>query len=231
MKLESKKTKLNIKQLTAVEIMAANPSISNKELANKVGLNIQTINKWVNSVPFIERYYDRFMEIFGKYLPSILMAQVIEAQKGSTPAAIFLMKHAGKFEDTLTIKMQSPFEQHLKYKDIENAELVEEDAKDIGNSFNLPKHLELPNRDPLNDKPRTKLIKQNKDLKKSYKKAKKLQGRSERHSWRKRARSVGISMLPTGRPKKIVYRKWQEDIIKAETLVAQGLAQEKQKSS
>ena len=36
-------------------------------------------------------------------------------------------------------------------------------AKDIGNSFNLPKHLELPKRDPLNNNPRTKKIKQNKD--------------------------------------------------------------------
>ena len=231
MKMEVKTNKLNIKQLTAVEIMASNPSITNKELAEKVGLNVQTINKWVNSVPFIDRYYDRFMEILGKYLPSVLMAQVIEAQKGSTPAAIFLMKHAGKFEDTLTIKVQSPFEQHLKYKDIENAEILDDDAKDIGNSFDLPKHLELPERDPSNDNPRSKKIKQNKEFKRTFKKAKKLQSRSERHSWRKRARAVGVDLLPAGRPKAIVYKKWQEDILKAETLVAQGLAHQKQKSS
>ena len=231
MKIEVKTSKLNIKQLTAVEMMAANPSISNKELAEKVGINIQTLNKWVNSVSFIERYYDRFMEILGKYLPSVLMAQVVEAQKGSTPAAIFLMKHAGKFEDTLTVKIQSPFEQHLKYKDIDDAEIVDVDAKEIGNSFNLPEHLNLPNRDTSNYNPRAKRIKQNKDLKKSYKKAKRLKSKSERHSWRRRAKTVGVDMLPMGRPKNTVYKKWQEDILKAETLVAQGLAQEKQKSS
>ena len=38
----------------------------------------------------------------------------------------------------------------------------------------------------------------------------------DRHFWRKRAKAVGIDMLPPGRPSKEKLRNWHNDIVKAE---------------
>ena len=52
----------------------------------------------------------------------------------------------------------------------------------------------------------------------------------ERHFWRKRAKAVGIDMLPPGRPSKERLRKWQNDIVEAERVFANGIISNKQKS-
>ena len=58
--------------------------------------------------------YDRFMEVAGIHLPQVLMAQIEEAKRGNTRAAELILKHFGKLQDTLVLKVESPFMQHLK---------------------------------------------------------------------------------------------------------------------
>ena len=172
------------------------------------------------------------MEVAGKYLPSVLMAQIREAQEGNTQAATLVLKHWGKFQDVVVHKIEAPFAQFQKMQkmdNIEEAEIVKDDAIEIGNSFELPDQI-LPPRNTDNDNPISVKRNQTAKLKGSYKKDKINSQQMERHYWRKRAKAVGIDPLPPGRPSKDKLNKWQKDIVEAETKFANGILPNKQKS-
>ena len=105
MKQLEKKTKFNIKQLTAIERIASNPSYATRQLAKDLKVDQYTIRVWKNDVGFISAVYDRFMDIAGKHMPDVILAQIEEAKAGNTQAATLVLKHFGKFQDTLTIKI------------------------------------------------------------------------------------------------------------------------------
>ena len=103
-----KKTKFNIKQLTAIERIASDPGYKTKQLAEDLKIDQLTVRRWKNDIGFISAVYDRFMDIAGKHMPDVIMAQIREAKAGNTQAATLVLKHFGKFQDTLTIKIESP---------------------------------------------------------------------------------------------------------------------------
>ena len=229
MKQIDKKTKFNIKQLTAIERIASDPSYKTNKLAEELKVDQLTIRKWKNDIGFISAVYDRFMDIAGKHMPDVILAQIREAKAGNTQAATLVLKHFGKFQDTITIKIESPFDQFLKMNNIEDAEIVKEDAIKIGNSFELPEtNLEV--RDPINDLPKTRVRRENEKIKKIYSKQKYLDNRNDRYMWLKRANRVNIEPLGRGRPPKEKLRKWHNSIIKAENDLANGILPNKQKS-
>ena len=232
MDLVERNKKFNIKQLATIEILAQNPAITNQELSTQIGVGLQTIRDWKRNPVFIDAFYDRFMEVAGKYLPSVLMAQIREAQEGNTQAATLVLKHWGKFQDVVVHKIEAPFAQFQKMQkmdNIEEAEIVKDDAIEIGNSFELPDQI-LPPRNTDNDNPIAVKRNQTAKLKGSYKKDKINSQQMERHYWRKRAKAVGIDPLPPGRPSKDKLNKWQKDIVEAETKFANGILPNKQKS-
>tara|TARA_R100000781_G_scaffold101667_1_gene65179 strand:+ start:317 stop:1012 length:696 start_codon:yes stop_codon:yes gene_type:complete len=229
MKNLQKKTKFNIKQLMAIEKMATTPGYSSEQLSKDLDMAVSTIRKWKNDINFINAVYDRFMDIGGKYMPDVIMAQVREAMEGNTQAATLVLKHFGKFEDKLTIKIEAPFSQFLKSSTIEDAEIVKEDAIEIGNSFVLPKK-EIPKRNVENNNPTYRKKKQTQKLKKVYKHRKHLNNRNERYKWLTRAKAVGVDPLPKGRPTKEKLRNWHNDIIKAEQKFANGIVSKEQKN-
>ncbi len=193
-----KKTNFNIKQLTAIEILACDPGYKTRSLANKLKVEEKTIRKWKNNVVFIKAVYDRFMDIAGKHMPNVIMAQIREAELGNTQAATLVLKHFGLFQDSLIVKIESPFDQFLrnapnKDQEVEEAEIVME-PEDLGKSFQIPEGA-LPPRDPSNDKPKAKVVKNNKKLKQAYKRSNYLSNRKERYMWLTRAKAVGISPL------------------------------------
>tara|TARA_Y100000310_G_scaffold55597_1_gene50970 strand:+ start:457 stop:1158 length:702 start_codon:yes stop_codon:yes gene_type:complete len=226
-----KKTKFNIKQLAALEILAANPGIDKNILANDVGIAVRTLNIWMTKSKFINAWYDRFMVVAGKYMPSVVMAQIREAERGSTPAATLVLKHFGKYEDTLQVNHNiSPFKQFLDGRNITEAELVKEDAIEIGSSFKIPENIVLPERDIKNDNPHKVKILQKKSLNKTYKRQKYLDNRNNRYHWLTRAKKVNVAPLPKGRAKISVYREWKESIIEAEDKILKVAFSSKQKS-
>ena len=230
MKQLEKKTKFNIKQLTAIERMASNIGCDITKLSKELDVNIKTISRWKNDIGFISAVYDRFMDIAGKHMPDVIMAQIEEAKAGNTQAATLVLKHFGKFQDTITIKIESPFDQFLKTNNAEEAEIIsEEDAIEIGNSFELPKKIEVE-RDPINDKPKTRVHRENKKLSKAYRQKQIKQNRSERYVWLQRAKKVGIDKLGQGRPSPEKLRAWHNSIIQAENDLALGISPNKQKS-
>ena len=230
MKQLEKKTKFNIKQIAAIERIAMNPGYETKKISKELDVNPKTINRWKNDVGFISAIYDRFMDVAGKHMPDVIMAQIEEAKAGNTQAATLVLKHFGKFQDTITIKIESPFNQFLKTNNVEEAEIVEvEDAVAIGNSFELPEKIGVE-RDPINDKPITRVRRENKKLSKAYRQKQIKQNRSERYVWLQRALKVGIDKLGQGRPSPEKLRAWHNSIVKAENDLALGISPDKQKS-
>ena len=236
MKQLEKKTKFNIKQLTAIERMASNPSLKTNHLAEELKVDPYTVRTWKNDVGFISAVYDRFMDIAGKHMPDVIMAQIEEAKAGNTQAATLVLKHFGKFQDTITIKIESPFDQFLKTNNdiavevAEEAEIISvEDAIAIGNSFELPEKIKVK-RDPINDKPKTRVHRENKKLSKVYRQKQIKKNRSERYAWLQRAKAIGIDKLGQGRPSPEKLRAWHNSIIQAENDLAKGILPNKQKS-
>ena len=209
------------------EMMALNPGIKAAELSKKLIVSVETISNYRTDPDVIDMVYDRFMEIAGVHLPQVLMAQIEEAKRGNTRAAELILKHFGKLQDTLVLKVESPFMQHLKVADTEDAEIVEDVAIDIGNSFEVKAQdmlPPLPERDPLNDTPNTVARRQNKALRdaelrseRTYAEDKKRKAANERKRLRYRANKVGLKPLPPGKPTPQARKKWLDELHRRET--------------
>tara|TARA_R100000808_G_C2136269_1_gene144587 strand:+ start:35 stop:739 length:705 start_codon:yes stop_codon:yes gene_type:complete len=209
------------------EMMALNPGIKAAELSKKLNVSVETISNYRTDPDVIDMVYDRFMEIAGVHLPQVLMAQIEEAKRGNTRAAELILKHFGKLQDTLVLKVESPFMQHLKVADTEDAEIVEDVAIDIGNSFEVKDQdmlPPLPERDPLNDTPNTVARRQNKALRdaelrseRTYAEDKKRKAANERKRLRYRANKVGLKPLPPGKPTPQARKKWLDELHRRET--------------
>tara|TARA_Y100001963_G_C6781993_1_gene450467 strand:+ start:2742 stop:3437 length:696 start_codon:yes stop_codon:yes gene_type:complete len=229
MSIVKRNKKLNLKQMAAVEMLAQDPGIKNKILSESLKVGLSVVREWKRDPIFIDAFYNRFMDVAGRYLPSVLMAQIREAQEGNTQAATLVLKHWGKFEDVVVHKIEAPFMQFQKMRGVEDAELVEDDAIDIGQSFEIPEDT-LPKRNPDNNNPIAVKRKQTARLKGSYKVDKVNKQQMERHYWRKRAKAVGIDPLPPGRPSLDKLNKWKKSIEDAEKTFANGILSNKQKS-
>ena len=210
------------------ELIALNPSIKSSELSDKLNVTPATINSYRSDPKVVDMIYDRFMEVAGIHLPEILMAQIEEAKRGNTRAAELILKHFGKLQDTLVLKVESPFMQHLKVVDAEEAELVDDDiAIDIGESFEVKDQdmlPPLPERDPINDTPLSKVRSDHKNLNDRYSEvqekyvdSQKKKSANERKRLRYRAKKVGLKPLPPGKPSPEVRRKWLDELHRRES--------------
>ena len=201
------------------ELIAMNPNITSSKIASELNVSLATINNYRANPEVIDMIYDRFMEVAGIHLPEVLMAQIEEAKRGNTRAAELILKHFGKLQDTLVLKVESPFMQHLKVVDTEDAEIVEDVAIDIGESFEvkgqdmLPP---LPERDPINDRPRAKVMQENRELKRTYADNKKKKSANARKRLRYRANKVGLKPLPPGKPTPQVRKEWLDELQRRE---------------
>ena len=218
------KETLHRKKLVA-ELIATNPNIGSAEIAKKLNIHRNTVINYKSDPKVIDMIYDRFMEVAGIHLPEILVAQIEEAKRGNTRAAELILKHFGKLQDTLVLKVESPFMQHLKIAEVEDAEIVTDSiAMDIGDSFEIKDQdmlPPLPERDPINDTPRSKTFKDNKALKEKYIDVKKKKSANIRKKLRNRAKKVKLKPLPPGKPTPEARRKWLDELHKRETKLLQ----------
>ena len=209
-------------------LIALNPNISSSKIAKELNIHIETVVNYRTDPQVIDMIYDRFMEVAGIHLPEILLAQIEEAKRGNTRAAELILKHFGKLQDTLVLKVESPFMQHLKVADTEDAEVITDNvAIDIGVSFEVKdqdKLPPLPERDPLNDTPNAVARRQNKALrdaelksKRTYVDNKKRKAANERKRLRYRANKVGLKPLPPGKPTPQARKEWLDELHRRET--------------
>ena len=212
------------RQRLAIELMASRPALRTMDAAKALECTEETVRAYRRDPAFNDAVYSRFMEISGGKLIDVVDSMIREATKGNVQAATLVLKHYGKLEDKITLRIESPFEKFLKVGNLEDAVVVEEsDAKDIGNM--VPINPNLPERDPANDKPRAKTRKENKTLKAiqngTYKDEGRLEKRRKAYDLRQRAEKVGLEMLPAGRQRKNVRQEWMKELEKREQ--AQGI--------
>ena len=207
--IEKKENQI-IKRKMAIELCATIPEITNKELAAKLGISYKKACAWRNDPKFIEKSVDRFIEIVGREVPLVMKALIREAKEGNTRAAEIFLKQVGRLQETLTVKIEAPFMQHLKQKEGS----IEID--DVTNMSQVVEFEELPPRDVKNDQP-AKLVKNDfKNTRNAIKKAKKNANRNERYELRKRAEKVGMDPLPPGRPHPAKRKAWLKKLRKLE---------------
>ena len=173
-------TQKDKQRLLAVEMLSINPSLTQKDLALKLGVDRTTIIKWCNDPLFIDAWYKRFMEVAGGELPNVVLAMIREAKEGNVQAGRLILEHFGKLDTRVKIQVESPFERFLQQgKQIEGAIVVEEEA-------------ELKELLPPKESKQQVLNQQKKDSKKLMQRAKK----------------VGLKPLGKGRHTKTAKKNW-----------------------
>ena len=213
------KAENTLKKKLVREWVAVNPDATNVEIGAKLGVQGTTVGLWRNDPKEIEATYDRFMEIAGKELPLVILAMLEEAKLGNTRAAELVLKHFGKLQDTLVVKIEAPFMQHLKAVergDIEDAEVVEGFGPEvIAEGFEIPDRIisQLPKRDPSNDHPSLKAKVDNKRVQQISAEALKRKRKSENNKYKrkqinKRAKELGLEPMTGGRPSKKERSAW-----------------------
>ena len=221
------KAEYALKKKLVREWVAVDPDVTNVAISEKLGVNGSTVGLWRNDPKEIEATYDRYMEIAGKELPLVITAMLEEAKLGNTRAAELVLKHFGKLQDTLVVKIEAPFNQHLKAVDrgdIEDAEIVEDFGPEvIGEGFEIPDRIisQLPKRDPSNDHPNIKDKIDNKRVKQISadalkRKKKSANAKYKRKQMNKRAKELGLEPMAGGRPSKTERNAWLAKLKKLE---------------
>ena len=223
-KLPAYMKSFNERQRLAIELLASRPSLKTVEAAKALECTEETVRSYRRDPAFNDAVYSRFMEISGGKLIDVVDSMIREATKGNVQAATLVLKHYGKLEDKITIRVESPFEKFLKIGNLDDAVVVEEsDAVEIGNM--IPVSTNLPERDTSNDSPKERTRKENKTVKSiqngSYKNEGALAKRRAAYNLRMRAEKVGMPMLPSGRQRKNVREEWLEELVAREQ--AQGI--------
>ena len=208
--------KLTPMQQLTCEAMAANPNIGTNEVAKLVNVSPETVRKYKRNPQFNEAVYNRFMEISGGRLVQVVDSMIREASEGNVQAATLILKHYGKLEDKITVRIESPFEKFLKMGNIDEAVVDEKEAKEVADGLVGTNIDQLPPRNPINDKPKTRVQRENKKIKeitdKSYKEQHRKKRRNEAYLLRKRAEAVGLKPLKGGRQRENVRKDWIREL-------------------
>ena len=204
--------KKNPKKVLAIELIALNPSMTIKEVAERVGVTEKSIHHWRKDIMFVDKVYERYMTEFGSELPAVINAMVREAKHGNVQAARLVLEHSGKLVKNVNITIDSPFEKFLKAEDVQDAEIVEE-----FDSIPIPEDLP-PRKEPKT--PEKEKIVLKREIDKQLNKKNRNEKRKEWYMWNKRAKAVGIEPLKAKRPTKGQRKEWEQSIIDAEANAA-----------
>ena len=205
----------------AIDIIAANPSMQIKEVAKEVGVSKNSISHWLKHPQIIERIYDRYMIIAGTQLPEVVQAIINEAKLGNVHAARLVLEHFGKLENKLKIQVESNFEKFMKEDDAEEGDFFEvtEDQGEVLDKLS-DNQVYLPPRDPSNDSPKAKLELDSQLLKHQMARADKNRlersNQADRYQIRKRAKKVGLELMPSGRHTRSERDEWMQKLEKLE---------------
>ena len=214
-------------KMLAIELLAMSPSISKTDLAKQLGISKPTLNKWMADPLFIDTWYKRYMEIAGSELPHVIDAMIREARHGNVQAGRLILEHFGKLDTRVKIHVESPFEKFMKMEDIEDAEFVVD--KEVTNgaisiaeqaASLIPDSDNLLERDVRNDRPglREKEEKSSLNMATSSVRKKLVERAVQKQMYerRKRAKAVGLKLLPAGRSSKGERDEWWEKLEKKE---------------
>jgi len=215
--MSNKPVKLNPKKLIAIECFVNNPQMRYVDVAEAVGVHQDTIKQWRKDPLFVEAIYDRYMVSFGAELPSVLNAMVREACAGNVQAGRLVLEHSGKLVKNVNVTIDSPFDKFLKSSDSDGKIEEKEKIDAIEADFEV---MDMPKRDESNDLPEEREENEKEKLQKEisdeYKRAKYLKQKKDSYELKKRAKAVGLDMLPPRRHKKSEKIAWIEELEKRE---------------
>ena len=191
----------------AAELLALNPDMSAKDVADKIQVHQATITNWRQDPNFVDMVYDIYMVEFGAEIPSVLKAMIREAKAGNVQAGRLVLEHSGKLIKNINITIDSPFEKFLKADEIEYQDA---EIQDIVDDIPEIPDVVLPERKVENQQMRVR--EEFSSIKKERKNIKRKLSRNKMYHLKERARAAGVEILPNGRPKKSVKEAWIAEI-------------------
>lgn len=203
-------------QLAAIDLLIHNPEITKKQLAEHLKLAPQTIHNWFADDRFVEMYYKKYMISFNAKLPMVLNSMIREAVEGNVQAGRLVLEHSGKLVKNINVTVDSPFEKFLKAEQIDAEDIIDAESEEVTEILDT-----LPERNPINDKPKKRnmvekeAVEKIKKGKKPYRQ-KRREDRANRYQLLQRAKKVGLEPLPSRRPTNNERRKWIEKLIELE---------------
>ena len=203
-------------QEAAIDLLIHNPELTKKQLAEHLKLAPQTIHNWFADDRFVEMYYKKYMISFNAKLPMVLNSMIREAVEGNVQAGRLVLEHSGKLVRNINVTVDSPFEKFLKAEQIDADEIIDAESEEVIEIIDT-----LPERNPVNDKPKKRDIKEKKAVeqikkgKKPYRQ-KRREDRASRYALLQRAKKVGLDPLPSRRPTNSERRKWLEKLAELE---------------
>lgn len=215
----------NLKKLRAIDILGTQPNVTGVEICKELNIDEKTLITWKKDIAFIEAVYEKYMVTFNSKLPAVLEAMIREAKEGNVQAGRLVMDVAGKIVKRVNVKIQAPFQQWLDAKDAEVVDVNDEipsvgyTPMEVINSIEINEE-NLPKRNKENDKPKKRLLKEKKRIRKIKKNPNLLKKKKDQfNSWyhlRKRAKKVGLELLPPGKPTKTQRAEWLSKLEKLE---------------
>ena len=216
--------KANLKKLRAIDILGTQPDVTGVEICKELDISKNTLTEWKKDIAFVEAVYEKYMITFNSKLPAVLEAMIREAKEGNVQAGKLVMEVAGKIVKRVNVKIQAPFQQWLDAKDADIVDINDEIPTVGFTPMEAIKTIEvkeenLPKRNKNNDKPIKRSMKEKKKIEKIKKNPNLLKKKKDQfNSWyhlRKRAKKVGLDLLPPGKPTKTQRAEW---LVKLEEL-------------
>ena len=204
-------------QMAAIDLLINNPELNKKQIAEQLKVSPRTIHSWFADDRFVEMYYKKYMISFNAKLPMVLNSMIREAVEGNVQAGRLVLEHSGKLVRNINVTVDSPFEKFLKAEQIDADEIIDAESEEVTEILDT-----LPERNPVNDKPKKRDIKEKKAVeqikkgKKPYRQ-KRREDRASRYALLQRAKKVGLDPLPSRRPTNSERRKWLEKLAELES--------------
>lgn len=203
-------------QMAAIDLMIHNPDLNKKQLAEQINVSHRTIQSWFADDRFVDMYYKKYMVSFNAKLPMVLNSMIREAVEGNVQAGRLVLEHSGKLVKNINVTVDSPFEKFLKAEEIDAKDIIDAESEEVAEIIET-----LPERNPENDKPKKRKIKEKKAVErikegKPPSRQKKREDRANRYALLQRAKKVGLEPLPSRRPTASEKRKWLEKLAELE---------------
>ena len=203
-------------QMAAIDLMIHNPDLNKKQLAEQINVSHRTIQSWFADDRFVDMYYKKYMVSFNAKLPMVLNSMIREAVEGNVQAGRLVLEHSGKLVKNINVTVDRPFEKFLKAEQIDAEDIIDAESEEVAEIIET-----LPERNPQNDKPKKRQIKEKKAVErikegKPPSRQKKREDRANRYALLQRAKKVGLEPLPSRRPTASEKRKWLEKLAELE---------------
>ena len=221
-----KKSVKNAKRDVAIEMLVSDPDITESEVCKRLDINKNSITEWKKDPSFVEDYYSKYQIRFNYRLVELQEALIREGKEGNVQAIKLAFEIANKIVKRVQHEIQAPFTQYLHT--LQDAEIIDVD-EEIPTVGYTPKEIlniivineeELPERNKSNDNPIKRMRKEKKKVEDIKKNPKKIRKRKDQYnSWyhlRKRAKYVGLELLPPGKPTKTQRADWLNELKRLE---------------